>query len=100
MRQKGRNRKSSSETDSLSLILILDVPGSGMYFMTYEMLKKALTPPDCTSLSPLTTLFAGGAAGILNWTVAIPADVIKSRLQTGTPLAFGIKNRRISPMRS
>ena len=27
------------------------------------------------------TLFAGGMAGICNWLVAIPADVVKSRLQ-------------------
>jgi len=55
-----------------------------MYFMTYECLKKYLTPPGKTTLSPLVTLFAGGVAGILNWAVAIPADVMKSRLQTGT----------------
>lgn len=28
------------------------------------------------------TLCAGGFAGILNWAVAIPPDVLKSRLQT------------------
>jgi len=61
---------------------IVDVPASGMYFMTYETIKKALTPANSTSLSPLSTLFAGGIAGILNWAVAIPADVMKSRLQT------------------
>ena len=34
-------------------------------------------------LSPLRTLFAGGMAGIFNWAVAMPQDVLKSRLQTG-----------------
>ena len=29
------------------------------------------------------TLFAGGMAGIFNWMVAIPPDVLKSRYQTG-----------------
>jgi len=61
----------------------VDVPASAMYFMTYEQLKKALAIPNSNELSPLRTLFAGGCAGILNWAVAIPADVMKSRLQTG-----------------
>ena len=30
-----------------------------------------------------STLFAGGMAGICNWLVAIPMDVVKSRLQAG-----------------
>lgn len=30
------------------------------------------------------TIFAGGMAGIANWLVGMPADVLKSRLQTGT----------------
>lgn len=34
-------------------------------------------------LSALRTLFAGGMAGVFNWLVAIPPDVLKSRLQTG-----------------
>jgi solute carrier family 25 carnitine/acylcarnitine transporter 20/29 len=34
-------------------------------------------------LSALKTLFAGGMAGIANWIVAIPPDVLKSRFQTG-----------------
>jgi len=62
--------------------LLRDVPASGAYFMTYEILKKALAPSDSTSLSPLSTLLAGGIAGILNWVVALPADVMKSRIQT------------------
>jgi len=62
--------------------LLRDVPASAMYFMTYEQLKKALTPVNSTELSIPRTLLAGGCAGILNWAVAIPADVMKSRLQT------------------
>jgi hypothetical protein len=36
-----------------------------------------------SELSALKTLFAGGMAGIANWVVAIPPDVLKSRFQTG-----------------
>ena len=38
---------------------------------------------DRSQLSMGRTLFAGGMAGIFNWMVAIPPDVLKSRLQTG-----------------
>ena len=61
-----------------------DVPASGVYFCSYEWLKTILTP-DGKKKGDLTigaTLFAGGCAGILNWSVAIPSDVLKSRLQT------------------
>ena len=34
-------------------------------------------------LSISRTIIAGGMAGVLNWVVAIPPDVLKSRLQTG-----------------
>lgn len=64
--------------------LMRDVPASGMYFMTYEWLQEVLKPigGDGTQVQLLKTIFAGGMAGILNWSVGMPADVIKSRLQT------------------
>ncbi|CAG2211486.1 mitochondrial carnitine/acylcarnitine carrier protein-like [Mytilus galloprovincialis] len=64
--------------------LLRDVPASGMYFMTYEWLQHTLTPAghDRTDLSVGRTLFAGGMAGIFNWAVALPQDVLKSRYQT------------------
>ncbi|ROL54770.1 Mitochondrial carnitine/acylcarnitine carrier protein [Anabarilius grahami] len=67
-----------------ALTLMRDVPASGMYFMTYEWLKYSLTPEgkSPTELSVPSILFAGGMAGIFNWAVAIPPDVLKSRFQT------------------
>jgi len=63
-----------------------DIPGSVAYFGMYEALKRGLTPKDGKqTLNPLVVIFAGGMAGIANWTVAIPADVVKSRLQTAPP---------------
>ncbi|XP_029107536.1 mitochondrial carnitine/acylcarnitine carrier protein isoform X1 [Scleropages formosus] len=66
------------------LTLMRDVPASGMYFMTYEWLKNILTPEgrSPSELSVPSVLFAGGMAGIFNWAVAIPPDVLKSRFQT------------------
>ncbi|XP_067384674.1 mitochondrial carnitine/acylcarnitine carrier protein isoform X3 [Channa argus] len=63
---------------------ILYVPSNGLYFLTYEYLKNFLTP-NGQSVSQLSTpniLLAGGIAGILNWTIALPPDVLKSKFQT------------------
>ncbi|KAM3872555.1 mitochondrial carnitine/acylcarnitine carrier protein-like [Diretmus argenteus] len=66
------------------LTLIRDVPSNGLYFLTYEYLKNFLTP-EGQSVSQLSTpkiILAGGIAGILNWTIALPPDVLKSNFQT------------------
>lgn len=61
--------------------LLRDMPASGMYFMTYEGLQRLMTPED-GKLSLLSTIIAGGFAGIANWVIGMPPDVLKSRLQT------------------
>jgi len=69
--------------------LARDGPGSAAYFATYEVTKKALAPAN-TSSSDLNigqVILAGGTAGVAMWAIAIPPDVLKSRLQsapTGT----------------
>lgn len=50
---------------------------------TSEKLKLLSSPCSHNELSVPSVLFAGGMAGIFNWAVAIPADVLKSRFQTG-----------------
>lgn len=66
--------------------LLRDVPASGMYFLTYEYVKKAMAPNEGekeeAGKALLRTIFAGGMAGIANWAIGMPADVLKSRLQT------------------
>ncbi|KAK3104011.1 hypothetical protein FSP39_023658 [Pinctada imbricata] len=64
--------------------LLRDVPASGMYFMAYEFLQHVLTPAGSSrdDMSVARTLTAGGFAGMANWAVAIPPDVLKSRYQT------------------
>jgi solute carrier family 25 carnitine/acylcarnitine transporter 20/29 len=61
--------------------LLRDVPGSVGYFGGFEAIKRALTPKD-SEASAFRVFLAGGFAGMINWTIAIPADVIKSRIQT------------------
>ncbi|EIM92135.1 mitochondrial carrier [Stereum hirsutum FP-91666 SS1] len=66
-----------------------DGPGSAAYFVAYEATKKYLTPVGHTpgDLNLGAIIVAGGTAGVAMWAIAIPPDVIKSRLQsapTGT----------------
>ncbi|EDV24504.1 uncharacterized protein TRIADDRAFT_25969 [Trichoplax adhaerens] len=64
--------------------LLRDVPATGAYFTSYELLLNTLTPEgkSRSDLGPFRVLFAGGMAGVFNWMVALPADTLKSRLQT------------------
>ncbi|KHJ41877.1 g-patch domain protein [Trichuris suis] len=63
--------------------LLRDVPASGAYLATYEFFMRSMTSSsaDRNELSPAKTLLAGGLAGIANWAVCLPQDVLKSRLQ-------------------
>ncbi|CRL06506.1 CLUMA_CG019481, isoform A [Clunio marinus] len=68
--------------------LLRDVPASGMYFLTYEFIKKKVAEsapkdkPQSKTREMTGTIFAGGMAGIANWSIGMPQDVLKSRLQT------------------
>ncbi|XP_069842167.1 mitochondrial carnitine/acylcarnitine carrier protein-like [Dendropsophus ebraccatus] len=66
------------------LTLLRDIPATGVYFMSYEWMKEKMTPPrgSVSDLSAARILLAGGVAGMCNWVVAIPMDVLKSRFQT------------------
>ncbi|XP_016374835.1 mitochondrial carnitine/acylcarnitine carrier protein-like [Sinocyclocheilus rhinocerous] len=67
-------------------VIAFYVPSNGVYFLTYEYLKQFLTPEgECVHhLSTSRVLLAGGIAGMLNWLIALPADVLKSNYQTAT----------------
>ena len=62
------------------LTLFRDIPGAVAYYESYEVMKTALTPTG-SATGPLTIVFCGGIAGVMNWLVALPPDVIKSRFQ-------------------
>nr|ACO11066.1 Mitochondrial carnitine/acylcarnitine carrier protein [Caligus rogercresseyi] len=66
-----------------SATLLRDVPGSGAYFASYEVIQRFLAPNgDRSQISVSRTVFAGGMAGLFHWGIAISPDVLKSRLQT------------------
>jgi len=73
--------------------LLRDVPASAMYFGSYEIIQRALVPEggDRSEISIGRTIFAGGMAGIFNWMVALPPDVVKSRLQSATDGSLGTR---------
>ncbi|KAF8745130.1 hypothetical protein AX14_010591 [Amanita brunnescens Koide BX004] len=64
--------------------LARDGPGSAMYFAAYEVTKKWLTPAGSSpsELNLGAIILAGGTAGMAMWSLAIPPDVIKSRIQS------------------
>jgi len=67
------------------LTLFRDVPGSVAYYAGYEVFKEMFTPKGEKGLSPLAVVSAGGMAGVCNWIVSVPPDVLKSRYQTAAP---------------
>lgn len=57
-----------------------------LFYFVFSFSSHPTPPQSCHSVSDLSApriLFAGGLAGIFNWAVAIPPDVLKSRFQTG-----------------
>jgi len=66
--------------------VLRDVPGNAAYFGTYEFFKRTFRTLEGTEVASFqSTFMAGGLAGMANWIVAIPFDVIKSRYQTAPP---------------
>ncbi|KAJ3340968.1 carnitine transporter [Entophlyctis luteolus] len=61
-----------------------DIPGSAAYFVAYEYFYRLLKK-DGQNISIGATLFAGGMSGVAMWSIAIPPDVIKSRIQASPP---------------
>lgn len=66
--------------------LLRDIPSTATYFATYSMLMRFATSygglDPCSNMSHVVTMCAGGTAGITFWLVGMPADVLKSRVQT------------------
>ena len=61
--------------------LARDAPGFAAYFVSYEFFYRMLKNKD-GSVSPGAAFFAGGMAGVGMWSIAIPPDVVKSRIQS------------------
>ncbi|KAI8989294.1 mitochondrial carrier domain-containing protein [Pilobolus umbonatus] len=67
----------------MGITLLRDCPSYGLYFVTYEGLKRGIQSmkgPE-QSLSTFDLLMAGGLSGFGAWIPAYPQDVLKSRMQ-------------------
>ena len=67
-----------------------DAPTFGLYFVSFERIKAALVSDAGAAaaggpVEALPVMIAGGAAGVISWFFALPADVIKSVIQ-GSPI--------------
>jgi solute carrier family 25 carnitine/acylcarnitine transporter 20/29 len=68
------------------LTMARDVPGNAVYFASYELFRRKICQLQGTDAPSMTaTMWAGGLAGMANWAVAIPMDVVKSRFQVAAP---------------
>ncbi|PSN44535.1 Congested-like trachea protein [Blattella germanica] len=61
--------------------LLRDIPGSAVYFLTYEMIQDYFNPTRKSDVGILSTILGGGLAGVAMWSASMPADVLKNRLQ-------------------
>lgn len=65
----------------MAITSIRDVPTYGVYMVTFEYVKNRLDSALGSKDGIVAELVAGGCAGVTSWTLATPADVIKSRVQ-------------------
>ncbi|XP_042548719.1 mitochondrial basic amino acids transporter isoform X1 [Dipodomys spectabilis] len=61
--------------------LLRETPSFGVYFLTYDVLTRALRCEPADRLLVPKLLLAGGTAGMASWLSTYPVDVVKSRLQ-------------------
>ncbi|XP_008152994.1 mitochondrial basic amino acids transporter isoform X2 [Eptesicus fuscus] len=61
--------------------LLRETPSFGVYFLTYDVVTRALGCEPGDALLVPKLLLAGGTSGILSWLSTYPMDVVKSRLQ-------------------
>jgi solute carrier family 25 carnitine/acylcarnitine transporter 20/29 len=74
--------------------LLRDGVGSFAYFGVYEGVKRRLAqgaPPGAPP-SAAAVLVGGAAAGVANWLVSLPLDVIKSKMQASSVAAGSAPN--------
>lgn len=72
--------------------LVRELMARGMYFGVYEHCKRKFKEHGILSNDFVLAFFSGGIGGVAFWVVAMPADVVKSRMQTAPPDQY--KNTR------
>ncbi|EAU32232.1 conserved hypothetical protein [Aspergillus terreus NIH2624] len=70
-------------------------PYVGLNFMTYESIRKYLTPENDKNPSPLRKLLAGALSGAVAQTCTYPFDVLRRRFQINTMSGMGYQYKSI-----
>jgi len=69
------------------ITVLREAPAFAIYMTTFTALRRRLAPSLHAVDPPLIVdLVAGGAAGLASWSLTIPIDVVKSRLQSDCAL--------------
>ena len=72
----------------ISALMLRDVPFNALFFGCYESTCSALMRfralPSKDDLGTPEIFFAGGFAGCIGWSLILPFDVVKTRLQAGS----------------
>ncbi len=77
-----RKQGLSSCYKGLLPMALRDIPGYGIYILTYEWTFKNMTDRKIGDRHGFfNSVVAGGWAGVLSWAVVVPLDVIKSIVQ-------------------
>jgi solute carrier family 25 (mitochondrial carnitine/acylcarnitine transporter), member 20/29 len=73
---------------AFNVMVIRDVPASIVYFVVYDMIWHHLMQRINRMSNSrrrfgavVSSLVAGGAAGVLSWSIVFPIDLVKSRMQ-------------------
>ena len=64
----------------LNATILREVPGFSVYITSYHFMCETMAK-DGEECSIPVLLAAGGLAGVLSWSINIPMDIVKSRLQ-------------------
>jgi len=82
----------------LQATLIRDIPANSLYFGVYEWMKRKLRKEGQRSedLPAWKVLIAGGVGGMAFWAFTYPTDVIKSSIQTDSPVMAERKYKNYS----
>lgn len=62
-----------------------EVPQCAVYFLTYDSIRRACERAIGPKYETAGIVFAGGSAGVVQWVVTYPLDVVKSKMQAFPP---------------
>ena len=72
----------------LGSLILRDVPWNALFYGSYEylctLMMRAKGVDTKEGLGAVPIFFAGGLAGQIAWSIVLPFDVVKTRLQSGT----------------